>query len=63
MQQIELSIMETIQERRQLAEERLAKVTPDTMQFSVTPWAQAQIQKSLLCLQYVDPKYVSGIQA
>jgi ribosome-binding protein aMBF1 (putative translation factor) len=49
LQQIELSIMETIQERRQLAAERLAKVSPDTMQFSVTPWAQTQIQKSPIC--------------
>ena len=31
LQQIEISIMETIQDRRQLAAERLAKVTPDTM--------------------------------
>ena len=38
LQQIELSIMETIQERWQLAAERLEKATPDTtMQFSVPP--------------------------
>ena len=36
LQQIELSIMQTIQDRREQALARLAKVTPDTMQFSVT---------------------------
>ena len=47
LQQIELSIMQTIQDRREQALARLAKVTPDTMQFSVTPWAQSNIHESL----------------
>ena len=47
LQQIELSVMTTIQERREEAQARLEKISPITMQFSVTPWAQAQISESL----------------
>ena len=47
LQQIELAVMKTIQERKHQAESRLSKVTPATMQFSVTPWAQRKITESL----------------
>ena len=46
-QQIELSVMHTIQEQKALAEARLAKVDPQRMHFSVTPWAEEQIKHSL----------------
>ena len=47
LQQIELAVMKTIQERKHQAESRLSTVTLATMQFSGTPWAQGKITESL----------------